>query len=303
MSEIFVSGIRVTARVNLERPKQIRILYQLDFQFFDCLTDVSRMSIRQKVGSVLNRNPTSLEAEREQAIQNFFITLQKACYKNDEAPKEKHVRATICQTHEAHSSALFWKLAAKLPLAANAISCWKFCYIVHKLLRDGHHSMSKDSRAYIPKLEELGRYWGHIQGYGPLIDHYMKLLVTSVNFRVKYEFIPGTLKQDKIDLHRKIGNQVDTKFEFVLDVLDLLEQLLLFQKQIFRTFDRSGSSATNSGQNRLTPCVPVILDTQELYSMCVKFLSILHNELASEPLSGFRQRFMKQRVETYFFVR
>ena len=35
------------------------------------------MSIRQKVGSVLNRNPTSLEAEREQAIQNFFITLQK----------------------------------------------------------------------------------------------------------------------------------------------------------------------------------------------------------------------------------
>ena len=122
-------------------------------------SDVSRMSIRQKVGSVLNRNPTSLEAEREQAIQNFFITLQKvsfqkisgnnhqkgvygaltiafltantfqACYKNDEAPKEKHVRATICQTHEAHSSTLFWKLAAKLPLAVNAISCWKFCYI------------------------------------------------------------------------------------------------------------------------------------------------------------------------------
>ena len=114
---------------------------------------------------------------------------------------------------------------------------------------------------------------------------------------MKYEFIPGTLKQDKIDLDRKIGNQVDAKFEFVLDVLDSLEQLLLFQKQIFRTFDRSGSSATNSGQNRLTPCVPVILDTQELYSMCVKFLSILHNELPSEPLSGFRERFMKSRVK------
>ena len=118
----------------------------------------------------------------------------------------------------------------------------------------------------------------------------------QVNFRVKYEFIPGTLKQDQIDLDRKIGNQVDAKFEFVLDILDLLEQLLLFQKQIFRTFDRSGSSATNSGQNRLTPCVPVILDTQELYSMCVKFLSILHNELPSEPLSGFRERFMKSRI-------
>ena len=35
------------------------------------------MSIHQKVGSVLNRNSTNLEAERDQAIQNFYITLQK----------------------------------------------------------------------------------------------------------------------------------------------------------------------------------------------------------------------------------
>ena len=47
--------------------------------------------------------------------------------------------------------------------AANAITCWKFSYLVHKLLRDGHKSMPKDSRAYIPKLQELGKYWGHIQ--------------------------------------------------------------------------------------------------------------------------------------------
>ena len=44
----------------------------------DMSLDVSKMSIRQKVGSVLNRNSTnSLEAQRDQAIQNFFITLQK----------------------------------------------------------------------------------------------------------------------------------------------------------------------------------------------------------------------------------
>ena len=154
--------------------------------------------------------------------------------------------------------------------------------------------MPKDSRAYIPKLNELGKYWGHIQGYGPLIDQYMKLLTDSVNFRVKYPFLPGTLKSEKINLEEKVGaDHVDAKFEFVLDILDLLENLLLFQKQIFRTFDRAGSSSTHSGQNRLTPCVPVIMDTQELYSMCVKFLLILHNELPSEPLAGFRSRFLK----------
>ena len=42
----------------------------------------------------------SLEAEREAAIQNFCLTLQKSCHKNDEPPKEKHIRATIVQTHE-----------------------------------------------------------------------------------------------------------------------------------------------------------------------------------------------------------
>jgi huntingtin interacting protein 1 len=95
-------------------------------------------------------------------IINNFYTL--ACHKNDEPAKEKHIRTAICQTHEAQSSILFWKLAAKLPLAVNAVTCWKFTYLVHKILRDGHVSIMKDSRAYVARLEELARYWGHIQG-------------------------------------------------------------------------------------------------------------------------------------------
>ena len=54
------------------------------------------------------------------------------------------------------------------------MTCWKFAYLVHKLLRDGHISMVKDSRAYIPRLNELAKYWSHIQGYGPLIESYFK---------------------------------------------------------------------------------------------------------------------------------
>lgn len=228
------------------------------------------MSIRQKVGSVIKRNPTSLEAEREAAIQNFCLTLQKVCHKNDEPPKEKHVRATILQSHEAHSGVLFWKLAAKLPLAVNAITCWKFSYLVHKLLRDGYKTLPKDSKPYTAKLDELGRYWSHIQGYGPLINCYMKLLHSSIDYRLKYPFLPGTLKTEGINLEREIGSQVDAKFDFVLDILDQLEVQLNFAKQIFRTFERTGSAAAPAGQNRLTPCIPIILDTQELYSMCVK---------------------------------
>ena len=85
------------------------------------------------------------------------------------------------------------------------------------------------------------------KGYGPLIDHYMKLLHTSIDYRLKYPFLPGSLKSEGLQLEREIGNQVDAKFDFVLDILDLLEVQLAFAKQIFRTFERSGSAATPSG--------------------------------------------------------
>ena len=42
-----------------------------------------------------------------------------------------------------------------------------------------------------------------MKGYGPLIDNYMTLLTTAVNFRVKYEFMPGTLKTEKIDIEKE----------------------------------------------------------------------------------------------------
>lgn len=238
------------------------------------------MSIRSTVGSVLSRSRGSnLEAEREAIVQRLFITLHKACHKNDEPPKEKHVRTAICQTHEAHSSVLFWKLAAKLPLAVNAVTCWKFSYLVHKLLRDGHNSMIKDSRAYISRLEELAKYWSHIQGYGPLIDSYFKLVIHKVRFQNKYAFLPGTLNPPDA-LESKIGHEIDSKFEFVLEVLDYLEALMIVQSAIFRTMDRSrNSTQTASGQNRLCPCIPIILDSQQLYSLTVKYLSILHTQV------------------------
>jgi hypothetical protein len=221
------------------------------------------------------------------------LSSAQACHKNDEPPKEKHIRTAICQTHEAHSSVLFWKLAAKLPLAVNAVTCWKFAYLVHKLLRDGHSSMVKDSRAYIPRLKELARYWGHIEGYGPLIDSYFRLVVHKIEFANKYTFLPGTLNPPG-DLEAKVGETVDAKFEFVLEVLDYLEALMSVQVAIFRTMDRSrNSTQTASGQNRLSACIPIILDSQQLYSLTVKFLSILHTQLPSEPLSGFRDRFLQ----------
>lgn len=254
------------------------------------------MSIRHTVSSVLNRGRTpigELQPNREEIVHRMYTTLQKSCSKTDEPPKEKHIRNAIVQTHEAKSSTLFWQLAAKLPLAVNAHSCWKFSYLLHKLLREGHHSIFKQSRVYRPKLDELSRYWSHIQGYGPLILSYMKLLMLKIDFHNKYEFLPGSLTPPS-NIVPKVGNEPDAQFCFVLDALDYLENLMETQKAIFRTMDRSKNSTSSaSGHNRLCACIPIIADSEQLYSFCVKFLSLLHSQLPSEPLAGFRTRFLQ----------
>lgn len=49
------------------------------------------------------------------------------------------MRNIILGTFYDKSANLFWtNVQYKIQLQANPITCWKFCYTLHKLLRDGH---------------------------------------------------------------------------------------------------------------------------------------------------------------------
>ena len=56
--------------------------------------------------------------------------------------KEKHVRNIILGTFYEKSSLPFWYNTEKLQLYGNAIVCWKFCFVLHRVLRDGHPSVN-----------------------------------------------------------------------------------------------------------------------------------------------------------------
>ncbi len=73
---------------------------------------------------------------------------------NVEAPtKEKHVRSKdqqwivffvekfldlILGTFRLEGSRLFWSMIIRIRVESHPIVCWKFCYVIHRLLRDGH---------------------------------------------------------------------------------------------------------------------------------------------------------------------
>lgn len=51
---------------------------------------------------------------------------------------------------------------------------------------------------------------------------------------------------------------------------------------------------TVSGQCRLAPLIPCVLDASQLYDYCVKILFKLHGALPADTLAGHRDRFSKQ---------
>lgn len=69
----------------------------------------------------------------------------------------------------------------------------------------------------------------------------------------------------------------------------------IFTFLVFGSLDMSRSnSMTSHGQCRLAPLMPCILDSAQLYDLCVKILFKMHATLPPDLLSGHRKRFLRQ---------
>lgn len=49
----------------------------------------------------------------------------------------------ILGTHHEKGAFTFWSYAIGLPLPSSSILSWKFCHVLHKVLRDGHPNVSR----------------------------------------------------------------------------------------------------------------------------------------------------------------
>ena len=48
----------------------------------------------------------------------------------------------ILGTFRIEGAQLFWTMMTRLQLESHPIVCWKFCYVIHRILRDGHKNVS-----------------------------------------------------------------------------------------------------------------------------------------------------------------
>lgn len=238
----------------------------------------------------------SLELEKENFERGQAVSINKAINTQEVAVKEKHARTCILGTHHEKGAHTFWAAVNRLPLSSNAVLCWKFCHVFHKLLRDGHPNVIKDSMRNKADLTDMSRMWGHLsEGYGKLCSIYLKLLITKMEFHIKNPRFPGNLQMSNRQLDEAGENDVNNFFQLTVEMFDYLECELNLFLGVFSSLDMSRSvSVTAAGQCRLAPLIQVILDSSHLYDYTVKLLFKLHSCLPADTLQGHRDRFQEQ---------
>ncbi|CAB1318024.1 unnamed protein product, partial [Coregonus sp. 'balchen'] len=161
----------------------------------------------------------------------------------------------------------FWSYICNLPLSSNAIISWKFCYMLHKVLRDGHHNAVKDSHRYCRMVKDMGVLWGNLHDrYGHIVALSAKFLSLKIEFHVKHKVIPGNLEATDETVEREAGTDVNKIFDMTQELLDYLDAALKMSETVWRQLDaNAGKSTTPAGQCRLGPLIPVILDCSWLY--------------------------------------
>ncbi|XP_053136270.1 huntingtin-interacting protein 1-related protein isoform X2 [Hemicordylus capensis] len=214
-----------------------------------------------------------------------------------EAPvKEKHARRIILGTHHEKGAFTFWSYAIGLPLPSSAILSWKFCHVLHKVLRDGHPNVLQDCQRYRSNIRETGDLWGHLHDrYGQLVNIYTKLLLTKISFHLKHpEFPPGLEVTDEV-LEKAAGTDVNNIFQLTVEMFDYMDCELKLSESVFRQLNTSMAvSQMSAVQCRLAPLIQVIQDCSHLYHYTVKLMFKLHSCLPADTLEGHRERFHEQ---------
>ncbi|KAK9293743.1 hypothetical protein QLX08_011399 [Tetragonisca angustula] len=235
---------------------------------------------------------TSVVPLTDKQLHQLSISIGKAVNPTETPVKEKHVRST----HQEKGGMIFWTYMLRQPLQENQIVAWKFCHVLHKILREGHEKVIPDSQRYRKRLEDLGKLWQHLrEGYGPLIQLYIRLLITKLDFHKRNPRIPGNLQVTPEELESIGENDINVYFQMSVEMFDYMDDILNLQRAVTTSLKNTPSnSMTVSGQCRLAPLIPCVLDASQLYDYCVKILFKLHGALPADTLTGHRDRFSKQ---------
>uniref|UniRef100_A0A3Q4MHM8 Huntingtin-interacting protein 1-related protein n=1 Tax=Neolamprologus brichardi TaxID=32507 RepID=A0A3Q4MHM8_NEOBR len=151
-------------------------------------------------------------------------SISKAINSTEIPVKEKHARRIILGTHREKGAFTFWSYALGFTFPSSSILCWKFCHVLHKILRDGHRNVLQDCTRHYSSMVEIGEIWGNLHDrYGQLVTLYSKLLCTKLKFHTKHGDIPANLEITDEELERAAGTDINNVFQLSVEVFDYMD--------------------------------------------------------------------------------
>ncbi|XP_077352659.1 huntingtin-interacting protein 1-related protein [Festucalex cinctus] len=240
-----------------------------------------------------NKTEKALAAEKEQFGKQQLQYISKCLTASEAPPKSKYVRNILLGSHKEGGAATMWSYMINLPLSSNAIISWKFCYLVHKVLRDGHRNAVRDSHRYCRNVKDMGALWGNMHDrYGHIVALSAKFLCLKMEFHNQHKAIPGNLEASDETLEREAGSDMNRVLDMTQELLEYLDAGLKMADTVLRQLETNGAKPnTPAGQCRLIPLIPLIPDCSFLYHFCVRLLFKLHSRIAADVLLGHRERF------------
>ncbi|XP_076020358.1 huntingtin-interacting protein 1-related protein isoform X2 [Genypterus blacodes] len=240
-----------------------------------------------------DKSEKALAAEKAQFNKQQLHSISKTITPAETPPKEKYVRTIIMGTHKEGGATTFWSYTQNLPLSSNAIISWKFCYLLHKVLRDGHKNGVGDSHRHCRIVKDMGILWGHLHDrYGHIVALSAKFLCLKMEFHAKHKTIRGNLEVSDDTVDREAGSEMNKVLDMTQELLDYLDAGLKMAETVLRQLDANGAkSITPAGRCRLTPLIPLILDCSFLYHFSVLLMFKLHSRIVPDALLGHRERF------------
>lgn len=233
---------------------------------------------------------------KENFARIMIESVNKAINSNEGPVKEKHVRKLLIGSFQSESGAFFWQYVPIIRLKENQIVCWKFCHVLHKMIRDGHRQVLLSSYEKRQILLDCGNMWRHVEdGYGQLIFKYCTLLFNRINFLMRNSKFPNDLKVSDGQLNEIGEHNMSVFFDLSCEIFDSLDDILRLQELVLATIDlKKYNSMTSAGRCHLAPLLPCIQDSSLLYDYSVKILFKLHGSLPASTLEGHRDRFLSQ---------
>lgn len=244
---------------------------------------------------ISSRNGLS-SLNKDNFIRVMNESINKAISPSEGPVKEKHVRKLLIGSFQAESGSFFWQYLPVIRLKENQVVCWKFCHVLHKMIRDGHREMLVSSYKQRQILLDCGNMWRHVEdGYGQLIYKHCTLLYNRINFLMRNQGFPNDLKVTDEQLDDIGERDPSIFFDLSCEIFDSLDDILRLQELVLvKTEMKRMNSMTSAGQCHLAPLIACIQDSSLLYDYSVKILFKLHASLPASTLEGHRSRFLYQ---------